>query len=62
MDLTPPGGVAGRLAASLLEPITTLEVKEDLRRLKNLLEAGEIPTTEGQPEGRRPLINPRNPL
>lgn len=62
MDLTPPGGVAGRLAASLLEPITTQEVKEDLRRLKNLLEAGEIPTTEGQSAGRRPLINPRNPL
>lgn len=62
MDLVPPGGVAGRLAASLLEPMTTRQVKEDLRRLKNLLEAGEIPTTEGQPEGRRPLINPRNPF
>lgn len=62
LDLVPPGGVVGRLAASLLEPVTVLQVKEDLRRLKNLLEAGEIPTTEGQPEGRRPLINPRNPL
>lgn len=62
LDLVPPGGAAGRLAARLLEPVTTLEVKEDLRRLKNLLEAGEIPTTEGQPAGRRPLINPRNPL
>lgn len=62
LDLVPPGGAAGRLAASLLEPVTTQQVKEDLRRLKNLMEAGEIPTNEGQPVGRRPLVNPRNPL
>lgn len=61
-DLAPPGGAAGRLAAKALGPITKQQVHEDLRRFKNLMEAGEIPTTEGQPEGRRPLINPRNPL
>jgi uncharacterized membrane protein len=64
-DLAPPGGAAGRLAgvaARALGPITKQQVHEDLRRFKNLMEAGEIPTTEGQPEGRRPLVNPRNPL
>ncbi|HWN41354.1 MAG TPA: SRPBCC family protein [Thermoanaerobaculia bacterium] len=61
-DLAPPGGAAGRLAAKALGPITKQQVHEDLRRFKNLMEAGEIPTTEGQPEGRRPLVNPRNPL
>jgi len=61
-DLAPPGGAAGRLAAKALGPITKQQVQEDLRRFKNLMEAGEIPTTEGQPEGRRSLINPRNPL
>jgi uncharacterized membrane protein len=61
-DLVPPGGAAGRLAAKALGPITRQQVHEDLRRFKNLMEAGEIPTTEGQPEGRRPMINPRNPL
>jgi uncharacterized membrane protein len=64
-DLAPPGGAAGRLAgiaARALGPITRQQVHEDLRRFKNLMEAGEIPTTEGQPEGRRPLVNPRNPL
>jgi len=28
------------------------EVREDLRRFKQLLEAGEVATTEGQPRGR----------
>ncbi|MEO7273633.1 MAG: cyclase, partial [Vicinamibacterales bacterium] len=27
------------------------EVREDLRRFKQLLEAGEIATTDGQPRG-----------
>jgi uncharacterized membrane protein len=64
-DLAPPGSAAGRLAGiatRALGPITKQQVHEDLRRFKNLMEAGEIPTTEGQPEGRRPAINPRNPL
>ncbi len=64
-DLAPPGGTAGRLAGiatRALGPITRQQVHEDLRRFKSLMEAGEIPTNEGQPEGRRPLINPRNPL
>ncbi|HVG07893.1 MAG TPA: SRPBCC family protein [Thermoanaerobaculia bacterium] len=61
-DMAPPGGKAGRLAAKALGPITKQQVHEDLRRFKSLMEAGEIPTNEGQPEGRRPLINPRNPL
>jgi uncharacterized membrane protein len=29
------------------------ELREDLRRFKQLIETGEIPTTEGQPSGRR---------
>ena len=64
-DLAPPDGAAGRLAGiatRALGPITRQQVHEDLRRFKNLMEAGEIPTTDGQPEGRRPAINPRNPL
>lgn len=64
-DLAPPGGAAGRLAGiatRALGPITKQQVHEDLRRFKSLMEAGEIPTTDGQPEGRRPAINPRNPL
>ncbi len=29
-----------------------LQIKEDLRRFKMLMEAGEIATTEGQPRGK----------
>jgi len=64
-DLAPPGGAAGRLAGiatRALGPITKQQVHEDLRRFKNLMEAGEVPTIDGQPEGRRSLVNPRNPL
>ena len=31
------------------------QIREDLRRFKALIEAGELPTTEGQPSGRRSL-------
>jgi uncharacterized membrane protein len=27
------------------------QVQEDLRRLKRIMECGEVPTTEGQPRG-----------
>jgi uncharacterized membrane protein len=31
-------------------------LREDLRRFKNLIEAGEVPSTRGQPSGRRSLL------
>ncbi|RVU00301.1 DUF2892 domain-containing protein [Mucilaginibacter limnophilus] len=49
----PPFGVAGELAAKLLNPAFKELVKQDLRRFKRLLEAGEIPTIIGQPSGRK---------
>jgi len=49
----PPLGVAGQLAAKLLNPAFKELVKQDLRRFKRLLEAGEIPTIMGQPSGRK---------
>lgn len=53
MDYAPPGGKLGAAVAGLLgrEPRQTL--REDLRRLKMLVETGEIATIEGQPAGRR---------
>jgi uncharacterized membrane protein len=32
------------------------EVREDLRRFKELMETGEVATTDGQPHGTRSLI------
>jgi uncharacterized membrane protein len=51
-----PGGPAGVGLAKLLGANPRSEVREDLRRFKQLLEAGEIPTTRGQPSGRRSLL------
>jgi len=34
-------------------PSMASEVREKLRRFKQIMEAGEVPTTEGQPRGRR---------
>jgi len=50
---------AGRLAAGLAKLMgkdPNRQVREDLRRFKSLLETGEIPTTRGQPSGRRSLL------
>jgi len=49
----PPMGKLGSWAAWLLGEEPSLQVREDLLRLKQLLEAGEIATTMGQPSGRR---------
>jgi uncharacterized membrane protein len=50
------GGRAGLALAKVLGTDPRTEVREDLRRFKQLLEAGEIPTTRGQPSGRRSLF------
>ena len=46
----------GQAIGKVLKPITKQEVREDLRRLKMLLETEEIPTIEGQTHGTRSLI------
>ncbi|MBV9209514.1 MAG: SRPBCC family protein [Acidobacteria bacterium] len=48
----PPGGTIGKLVAKLFGEAPDQQVEEDLRRFKQLMEAGETPTTEGQPSGR----------
>lgn len=47
----PPAGAMGAALARLLNPATSQIVKEDIRRFKSLMETGEVPTTEGQPQG-----------
>ena len=48
----PPAGAAGRAFGKLLDPVFEQMVKEDVRRFKHVIEAGEVPTTEGQPAAR----------
>lgn len=52
LDYSPPAGAIGEAVARLLNPVNRRMIREDMRRFKSLLEAGEIPTTEGQPSGR----------
>jgi uncharacterized membrane protein len=49
----PPAGKLGATIAYAFGEEPTIQVREDLRRFKQLMETGEIPTTDGQPTGRR---------
>jgi uncharacterized membrane protein len=51
-----PGGALASRAAKLLGAAPEAAIREDMRRLKQLIEAGEIPTTRGQPFGARSLL------
>lgn len=48
-----PLGKLGATVAKLLGEEPQLQLNEDLRRFKQLMETGEIPTTDGQSSGRR---------
>jgi len=53
MQYSPPAGKVGAAVAWVMGRAPASELREDLRHLKNLLEAGEMPSTEGQPAGAR---------
>src|SRR5438045_1728143 len=48
----PPAGKLGAFVARLFGENPEQQIDEDLRRFKQLMETGEIATTEGQPSGR----------
>jgi uncharacterized membrane protein len=48
----PPAGKLGALVARLFGENPEQQIEEDLRRFRQLMETGEIATTEGQPSGR----------
>ena len=53
LQYAPPGGRLGASVAWLLGASPASQVREALRRLKQVLETGEVPTVEGQPSGTR---------
>jgi uncharacterized membrane protein len=57
LQYNPPGGRVGATVARLFGEEPHQTIREDLRRFKRLLETGEIPTTEGQPSGRRTMTS-----
>jgi len=53
MQYDPPGGKAGAMFAWAFGDEGSQVIREGLRRFKQLMETGEIPTVEGQPRGAR---------
>jgi uncharacterized membrane protein len=51
MQYSPPGGKVGAAVARLLGRDAASDIREDLRRFKQIVEAGEVPTTTGQSHG-----------
>jgi uncharacterized membrane protein len=51
VEYDPPGGRVGARFLELLGRDPGLRVLEELRRLKRVMEAGEVPTIDGQPRG-----------
>lgn len=51
LQYSPPGGRVGAALARLFGADAETEIREDLRRFKQLLETGEVPATTGQPRG-----------
>jgi uncharacterized membrane protein len=46
-----PGGLVGATFAKIFGEAPEQQVREDLRHFKQIMEAGETPTIEGQPSG-----------
>lgn len=56
LHYSPLGGALGAGLVKLLGHDPQSRIREDLRRFKQVMETGEIPTTHGQPTGRRSLF------
>lgn len=56
LDYNPPAGALGAAVATLFGEAPHQQIAGDLRRLRSILEAGEIPTISGQPSGRRTAL------
>jgi uncharacterized membrane protein len=52
MTYDPPGGQLGAAVANLFGASAEMEIKQDLRRFKAILETGEVASTCGQPRGK----------
>jgi len=57
LQYEPPAGKLGAAIAWMFGDAPSQSIHEDLRRFKALMEAGEIPTTVGQPRGRQSILN-----
>jgi uncharacterized membrane protein len=51
LDYSPPGGALGATAAKLFGEEPEVQLQDDLRRFKQVLETGEVARSEGSPRG-----------
>jgi uncharacterized membrane protein len=51
LQYDPPGGRLAAALAKLFGEEPSQQIREDLRRLKRIVETGEVPTIQGQPRG-----------
>jgi uncharacterized membrane protein len=51
LEYRPPGGIAGAALATLFHEAPQQQLHDDLRRLKQVLETGEIVRSDGSPQG-----------
>jgi uncharacterized membrane protein len=57
LQYDPPAGRIGATVAWLLGHEPSQVIREDLRRFKQLMETGEVPTTKGQSRGKQSVLN-----
>ncbi|MFL6584078.1 MAG: SRPBCC family protein [Chthoniobacterales bacterium] len=58
MEYTPPAGGVGAMVSKLFGRAPEQEIQIDLYRLKQIMETGQVTTTEGQPAGRPTSTSP----
>jgi uncharacterized membrane protein len=51
IDYRPPAGTPGTIVDSLSNPVISQLFREELRRFKNVMETGEVPSVAGQSAG-----------
>jgi len=63
LSVGPPEDGRGPAALGhLVRPALAVQIREDLRRFKNRLEAGEVPVNRPQPAGERAAVTVTNPF
>jgi uncharacterized membrane protein len=55
MRYSPPAGAVGATLAKLFGEEPAIQLKDDLRRFKQIAETGEVVRSDGSPEGQRGL-------
>jgi len=63
LEYRPPGGIAGAALATLFHEAPQQQLHDDLRRLKQVLETGEVVRSDGSPQGTGSVLQrPAQPL